>query len=169
MSYSIFPYVCWWKFVDLFNLVSIFSKSVVQKKLKILVSLFDIPKCTQTISNKKPVASCILMVFVQAIGMHILLNLSTFTNKYSCPFMVFGIHTKSMEIFSHGLLSMGKGWYTHCFLLIGFPIQLSIHPLINRSTYSCILGQYTYCCKLAAIFPTPKFQATLEVWSSLIS
>jgi hypothetical protein len=50
------PSVCGWNVVNLFNLVSIFYQSVVQKALRKLVSMFTmmllgIPKCTQTHSK----------------------------------------------------------------------------------------------------------------------
>jgi hypothetical protein len=85
LTTSIFPSVWGWNVVNLFNLVSI-SQSVVQKALRNLVSLSEmmllgIPKCTQTCSKNMFVDSCPLMVFLQGIKMHILLNLSTTTNK----------------------------------------------------------------------------------------
>jgi len=82
----VFLYVHRWNVVDLLNLVSMFSQSVVQKALRNLVSMFEmmllsIPKCIQTCSKNMFVASCPLLVFLQGIRMHILLNLSTITNK----------------------------------------------------------------------------------------
>jgi hypothetical protein len=68
-----------------------------------------------------------------------------------------------MEMLSQGQVGTGKGWYKPCFLLLGLLVQQSMHPLIYRATSSCILGQYTYLCKLAIVFPTPKCPATLEV------
>ena len=69
---------------------------------------------------------------------------------------------------SQDLVGTGKGLYKPFFLLLGLLVQQrlvqqSMHPLINRATSSCILGQYTYLCKLATVFPTPKCPATLEV------
>jgi hypothetical protein len=82
----VFASIYGWNVVDLFNLVSIFSQSVVQKALRNMVSLskmmlLGIPKCTQTYSKNMFVSSCPLMVFLQGIRMHILLNLSTTTNR----------------------------------------------------------------------------------------
>ena len=73
------------KSIDLFNLVKIFSQSVVEGELRNLVSLFKmmllgIPKCTQTFSNNICVAYCLLVVFFKGMRMHILLNMSTTTN-----------------------------------------------------------------------------------------
>jgi hypothetical protein len=57
----------------------------------------------------------------------------------------------------------GKGWYKPFFLLLGLLVQQSMHPLINRATYSCSLVYYTYLSKLETIFLTTKCIATLEV------
>lgn len=67
--------------------VNIFSHNVVQNVLRNHVFIFEmillgILKCTQTYPKKKIVASCPLMVFLQGMIMHILLNLSTTTNYY---------------------------------------------------------------------------------------
>jgi hypothetical protein len=106
-------------------LVSIFSHNVVQNALRNLVSLSEmmflgIPKSTLTYSKKFFVASRPLMVFLQDKRMHIFRNLSTTTNRQSCPFLVVGKPpTKSMESFSQGRVGIGKGWYRPCFLLLG--------------------------------------------------
>jgi hypothetical protein len=68
-----------------------------------------------------------------------------------------------MEILSQGLFGTCKGWYRPYFLFLGMLVQNSIHPLIYHATYSYILGQYTYLCKLEIVFPKPKCLATLEV------
>ena len=57
---------------------------------------------------------------------------------------------------SQDLVGTGKGLYKPLFLLLGLLVQQSMHPLINRATSSCILGQYTYLCKLATVFPALK-------------
>ena len=125
--------------------------------------LLGIPKCTQTYSKNMFVASCPLMVFLQGIRMHTLLNLSTTTNKYSCLFLVVGRPpTKSMEMLSHGLVGIGNEWYKPCFLLSGFLVQQSMHPLINQATSSCILGEKTYHCKLETVF---QRQISLQLWN----
>jgi len=81
------------------------------------------------------------MIFLQGMRMHILMNLSTPTNKLSCPFRVVAKPpTKSMEMLSQGLMGTGKGWYRPCFLLLGLLVHQSIHLVIYRATFSCILG-----------------------------
>jgi hypothetical protein len=165
----IFLFVYGWNVVDLLNLVSIFSHIVVQNALRNLVSpskmmLLGIPKCTQTCSMTIFVASCPLMVFLQGMRIHILFNLPTTTNRYSCPFLVVSKpSTKSMEMISQGQVGIGNGWYIPLFILLGLSVQQNIHLLIYCATYSCILFQYTYLCKLETVFPTPKYPATLEV------
>jgi hypothetical protein len=75
--------------------------------------LLCIPKCTRTYLKNKFVSSCPLMIFLEGMRMHILLNLSTTTNKFSCPFRMVGKpHTKSMDMLSQGIVGTGKGWYT---------------------------------------------------------
>ena len=149
----VFPSVCGWNVVDLFNLVSIFSHNVVQNVRRNMVSLFEmmilcISNCIQTYSKKMCVASYSLMVFLQGMRMHIFQNLSTTTNKQSCPFLVFGkIPIKSMEMLSQGQVGIGNGWYRPCFLLLILIVQQSIHPLIYLATSSCILG---------LLSPTPR-------------
>jgi hypothetical protein len=68
-----------------------------------------------------------------------------------------------MEMLSQGQAGIGKVWYKPLFLLQGFLVQQSMHPLIYCATSSCILDQYTYLYKLAIVFPTLKGPATLEV------
>ena len=85
LTTSVCPSVCGWNVVDLFKFVSIFSYNVVQNALRNLVSLSEmmflgIQKCTQTYPKNKFVASCPLIVFLQGIRTHILLNLWTTMN-----------------------------------------------------------------------------------------
>lgn len=84
--------------------------------------------------------------------------------------LLVNLPTKSMEIISQGRVRIGKRWYKPCFMLLGLLVQQSMHPIMNQlATCSCILGQYTYLCKLVTIFPTPKRPVTLEVWVFLIN
>jgi len=83
---SIFSSICGWNVLDLLNFVSMFSHNLVQNLLRNLMSLSEmmllgIPKCTQTCAKNTFTTSCLLMVFLQGIRIHILLNLSTTTNR----------------------------------------------------------------------------------------
>ena len=133
-------------------------------------SSISIPKCTQIFSKNMLIASCPLLVFLHGTRMHILINLSISTNRWSCPFLILGKSPlKSTDMFSHGLVSTSKGWHKPWFLSLGFLAQQIMHPLINSATSSYILGQYTYHYELAIIFTTLKFPITMDVWIHLIS
>ena len=89
------PSIYGWSLVYIFNLVSIFSQSVVQNVLRNVVSPskmmdLDMPKCTQTYYKNMFLSSCPVMVLLQGIQMHILLNMSTTKSNLSCPFLVVG-------------------------------------------------------------------------------
>jgi hypothetical protein len=102
-------HICLWMECCIYiQLVSIFSPNIVQNVQRNLVSLskmmlLGVPKCTQTCSKNMFSTFFPLMVFLQGIIMHILLNLSTTINKQSCPFLFVGKPPiKSMEIISQG-------------------------------------------------------------------
>lgn len=74
------------------------------------IVLLGIQKCTQNHPMNKFTTFFLLMVFLQGINIHILLNLSTTMNRQSYPFLVVGKPpTKSMEIISHGRVDIMKG------------------------------------------------------------
>jgi len=61
-----------------------------------------------------------LMFSLECTRMHILLNPSTTTSRYSYPHLVLGKPPmKSMDMLSHGLVGICKEWYIPCFLLLG--------------------------------------------------
>jgi hypothetical protein len=78
------------------------------------------------------VAYSLLMVFLQCMRNNILLNLFITINIKSFPHLVLVKPPKEpMEMLSHGLVGTLKGWYETCFLLLGFLVHQSMHPLIN--------------------------------------
>jgi hypothetical protein len=94
--------------------------------------LHGILECTQTFLKNIIAAYCPLMVFLQGTRMHILLNMSSITNRCSCPLLVLGKPLmKSMNMLSHGLVAIGKGWNRPCFLLLGLLVHQSMRPPRN--------------------------------------
>jgi len=140
----VFPSIFGWNVTYLFKSVSIISHNVVQNALKMLCPYL---KWCSLVYQSAPipypknkfVASFPLMAFLKGIITRPL-NLPTITNMKSCPFLVVGKPpTKCMEMFSQGCVGIGKGWYRPCFLLLGFLIQQSMHPLMNLTMCYCIL------------------------------
>ena len=145
---SICPYFYGWNVENLFNLIFFFFQSVVQNVLRNIVSLYDImllsiPKCTQNCLENMCIAPYPLMVFLQRIIIHILLNLSITTNKQLFTFLVvINPPTKPMEMLSQGQVGIGKVYKT-LLSINRFIIKQSMCSLIYHVTSSHILGQYT--------------------------
>lgn len=79
-----------------------------------------IPKCTQTHTKKSLTVAFVVIIFLQAVNMAIVENISMTTNTQSLPCLVEGrTDIFSMDMDSQGRLGAGKGMYRPCFLMVG--------------------------------------------------
>jgi len=100
----VWPSICGWKIVHCFSFVSKFSHNVVQNLPKNLESMYDTieqgPKWIHTFEKNNFAVG--LDSFLTRYRSHILLNLSTTTNKLIWPhFDIRNPPTKSMDILTH--------------------------------------------------------------------
>lgn len=119
----VWPSIWGWKVVDLVSLVSSIDQRLDQNALRNLMSRsktmdYGIPKCTHTSSKKSLAVASAMILFLQAAMMAILESVDDHKNAIVVVLSRRKAQHVVHETDSQGQLSLGRGVYKTCFLMI---------------------------------------------------